>query len=76
MINPVFVVTKIFIQAPIATGFFFKKGKCFFMIIRVKAVYFNLFDGFTAVGDKIGGSHPCQLCIFFRCCEMWESGES
>jgi len=34
------------------------------MIIRVKAVYFNLFGGFTAFGCEISSSRFCQLCIF------------
>jgi hypothetical protein len=68
----VFVVTKVFAQASIVTGFFLRVEKMFFMIIRVKAVYFNLFGGFTAFGCEIGSSYFCQLCIFFKCCEMWK----
>jgi len=61
----VFVVTKVFAQAPIATEVFVRVEKMFFMIIRVKAVYFNLFGGFTAFDCERSSSHLCQLYIFF-----------
>jgi hypothetical protein len=34
------------------------------MIISVKAVYFDSFGGFAAVGDERSSSRSCQLCIF------------
>ena len=72
----VFVVTKVFAQAPSVAEVFTRVEKMFFMIIRVKAVYFNLFGGFTAFDCERSSSRFCQLCIFFKCCEMWELGES
>jgi hypothetical protein len=59
------VVTKVFAQARRATEFFIRMEKIFFMIIRVKPVYFNLFGGFTTFDCGNGSSHLCQLCIFF-----------
>jgi hypothetical protein len=75
-VKSVFVVMKIFVKAPTATEVFTRIEKMFLQIFRVKAVYFNLFGGFAAVADERGSSHPCQLCMFFRCSKMWKSGES
>lgn len=72
----VFVVTKFFVQAPTVTEVFTHVEKMFFMIIRIKAVYFNLFGGFTAFDCVRSTSRFCQLCIFFKCCERRELSES
>jgi hypothetical protein len=69
-------VTKVFVRASAATEVFTRVGKMFFMIISVRAVYFNLFGGFTAFDCERSISRFCQLCIFFRCCKMWESGKN
>jgi hypothetical protein len=64
MAKLVFVVAKVFAQAPNVTEVFTRVEKVFFMIIRVKAVYFNLFGGFTAFDCERSSSRFCQLCIF------------
>jgi hypothetical protein len=72
----VFVAAKVFVRAPIVIGFFTRVGKMFFMINRVKAVYFSLFGGFNAFDCRRSSFHLCQPYIFFRSCEIWKPGKS
>jgi hypothetical protein len=65
----VFVAAKVFVRASTVTEVFARLGKMFFVIIRVKAVYFDVFGGFDAFGCEKSVSCFCQLLIFFRCCE-------
>jgi hypothetical protein len=71
-----FAVTKVSVQASSVTEFFCSSGESFFMITSIKAVYFNLLSGFGAFDCKRSNFFLCQLCIFFGCCEMLETGES